>query len=233
MKKIDIFNLVLSLLIVVGDVFYMIYGTLLIKSIVSASFVVLGLVNFIYMYMQNKKVNIFMILMLCGLFFAMLGDIVLEIEFIIGALLFAVGHVFFLISYITLKKYCLKDFIVSMCIFVPCTLAIFLLPIFDFGGIMMQLICVFYALIITLMTGKAVMNFVKEKSLFNLIVMVGSLLFIFSDLMLLFNVFASAPRIVGILCLATYYPAECFLAYSIIKAGDKSEQTEEKVVAKN
>ena len=54
------------------------------------------------------------------------------------------------------KKYCLKDLIVSMCIFVPATLVIFLLPIFDFGGIMMQMVCVVYALIISLIIGGAV-----------------------------------------------------------------------------
>lgn len=226
MKKIDIFNLCMSALIVVGDIFYMIYGTLLIKSIVSGAFVLLGAINFIYVVRNQKKVNSFMILMLLGLFFAMLGDILLEIEFIIGAGLFAVGHVFFLFSYMTIKKYCLKDIIISMCIFVPATLVIFLLPIFDFGGIMMQMVCVVYALIISLMTGKAIVNYTTNKTLFNLIVMIGSCLFIFSDIMLLFNVFADAPRIVGILCLATYYPAECFLAYSITKTEEKQTAQE-------
>ena len=220
MKKINIFNLIMSLIIVVGDVGYMLHGTIIQKSVVSACFVIMGAVNLIYAVRVQKQFNMFMLMMLLGLFFAMLGDIVLEIEFIIGALLFAVGHVFFLVSYITLKKYCIKDLIISLSIFIPCVFVILFVPIFDFGGIMMQMVCIFYALIITLMTGKAIANYTNEKSAFNLVVMIGSLLFIFSDLMLLFNVFGEVGRWAGVLCLATYYPAQCVLAYSILKGAN-------------
>ena len=56
--------------------------------------------------------------------------------------------------------------------------------------------------------------------------MIGSFLFFFSDLMLLFNEFAGAPFITDILCLYTYYPAQILLAYSILhhkKGIDKNE----------
>jgi uncharacterized membrane protein YhhN len=155
----------------------------------------------------------------------MLGDIVLEIEFIIGALLFAVGHVFFLVSYITLKKYYIKDLIISLSIFIPCVFIILFVPIFDFGGILMQVVCIFYALIISLMTGKAIANYTAEKNLLNLVIMIGSLLFILSDFMLLFSVFSEAGRWTTMLCLATYYPAQCFLAYSILKSTKKEDNT--------
>ena len=225
MKKINIFNLIVSLIIFVGDVGYMLYGNIILKSVLSAMFVILGAVNFVYVVKKHQQFNMFMLMMLIGLFFAMLGDIVLEIEFIIGALLFAVGHVFFLVSYITLKKYCIKDLIISLSIFIPCVFIILFVPIFDFGGIMMQMVCIFYALIITLMTGKAIANYTSEKSVFNLVVMIGSLLFIFSDLMLLFNVFGDVGRWAGVLCLVTYYPAECVLAYSILKNAKKEDNT--------
>ena len=227
MKKIDIFNLCMSLVVFVGDIFYLFYGTLLFKTILSSMFGVLGAVNFVYVIKYKKTFNMFMLMMLLGLFFAMLGDVVLEIKFMIGAILFAVGHLFFLVSYITTKKYCLKDLLISACIFVPATLVILFLPIFDFGGIMMQMVCVVYALIISLMTGKAIVNYISDKSIFNLIIMIGSCLFIFSDIMLLFNVFADIPtRIMLVLCLVTYYPAECFLAYSITKTENKQKTQE-------
>lgn len=215
-KPINIVNLCFALAILVGDVFYITKGTLLIKSLVSATFVLQGAVNFGYVLFKERKFNLFTFLMLLGLIFAMLGDILLEIEFIIGAALFAVGHVFFLLSYISLKKYCLKDFLVAMCVFIPVTIVILFVPIFNFDGIVMQIVCIAYAFIISLMTTKAIMNYVADKSVFNLVLMVGSILFMFSDLMLLFNVFADAPRIMGILCLATYYPAETFLAYGVL-----------------
>ena len=44
----------------------------------------------------------------------------------------------------------------------------------------------------------------------------GTLLFFLSDLMLVFNQFARAGEIFDFLCLLLYYPAECFLALSVL-----------------
>ena len=159
--------------------------------------------------------------MLIGLFFAMLGDILLEIEFIIGAALFAIGHIFYFIAYNTLQTFKTKDFLIASCIFVPSILIILLVPIFDFGGTLMQIVCIIYALIISLMVGKAISNVLENKSILNILITIGSCLFFLSDFMLLFNVFADIHIIFGILCLATYYPAEIFLAYSISKSTNK------------
>ena len=213
----NVLNLLLILAVLVGDVFYIIKGTLLIKSLTSVCFVLLGVVNLVYAFKnkaQNKK---FCLAMLTGLVFAMLGDIVLELEFIVGALLFAVGHVFYFVAYCFLLSFKWKDLIYGMCIFVPVTIFIVVAPIFDFGGLLMEMVCIFYALIISCMVGKSISNYVQQKTLLHLLLLVGSFLFMFSDFMLLLNVFANLPRIVGILCLATYYPAECVLAYSISK----------------
>ena len=213
----NILNLLLILAVIVGDVFFTIGGGLLIKSIASACFVALGIVNLIYA-IKNKTSNLkFCVLMLVGLFFAMLGDIVLEIEFIIGAVLFAVGHIFYFISYCQLISFKWKDLIFGAVIFVPSTLFIVLAPFFDFGGILMELVCVFYAVIISCMVGKSISNYVADKKVLHLLLLIGSCLFFFSDLMLLLDVFGNMPRVIGVLCLATYYPAECVLACAIAK----------------
>ena len=99
------------------------------------------------------------------------------------------------------------------------------MPIFDFGGAFMQIVCVLYALIISCMLGKAVSDLITNKNIFSIIVAVGSFLFFFSDLMLLFDVFAAVDAWAGALCLATYYPAQCLLAYSI-KVVNKQKQEE-------
>ncbi|MDE6294380.1 MAG: lysoplasmalogenase, partial [Clostridiales bacterium] len=92
-------------------------------------------------------------------------------------------------------------------------------PIFDFSGdIAMEVVCVVYALVISLMVGKAICNFAVDRSWLTFIIMLGSLLFFFSDLMLLLNVFSSVEKYVGALCLSTYYPAECLLAFSVFLA---------------
>lgn len=213
-----IINALMVLLICVGDIFYITKGTLLIKSITSALFVLMGVVNLIFAIKLKTNKLKFGIIVLIGLVFAMLGDILLEIEFIVGAALFALGHVFFFISYCFLVKFNYKDLIYGVCIFVPAMLFILLAPMFKQVEVLMKVVCVVYALIISLMVGKSIANFVKVRSVLHLIIMIGSVLFFFSDLMLLLNVFGGVGRVAGVLCLATYYPAEFVLAYSILHA---------------
>ena len=216
-KNILFLNLVLSVFILIGDIFYILNDELLIKSITSIGFVLIALINFIYLLNSNKTNLMFAIFMLTGLTFAMLGDIFLEIEFIIGAILFAIGHVFYFVAYTRLAKFSWKDLLYGVCIFVLASILILTAPIFEFETVVLKILCVIYALIISIMVGKSVSNFIKDKTNLNLILMIGSILFMFSDLMLLFNVFGSVP-LTGILCLATYYPAEIILAYSILNA---------------
>ena len=78
----------------------------------------------------------------------------------------------------------------------------------------MQIVCLVYALIISLMVGKAVGNCIRTPSLLTVVILAGSILFFFSDLMLVFDWFADGGRISGLLCMGTYYPAECLLAIS-------------------
>ena len=217
MSKINLFNIILAVLLVVADIVFICVGTLLTKTIASLMFVTIGFVNLIYLLKVEKQKSLSAYLLFIGLCFACLGDIFLEIEFITGAILFAIGHVFYFISYCKLSKFQWKDLIYSALIFVPSLLIILLVPIFDFGGITLQILCCFYALVISIMVGKAIANYLRVKNKLNLIILIGSVLFFFSDFMLLFNVFSDLSGVFGVLCLVTYYPAENLLAYSVLK----------------
>ena len=153
----------------------------------------------------------------------MCGDIVLEVEFIVGAVLFAIGHIFYFVAYCFLQKFKWIDLFYGAAIFVPAVIFIVAIPIFDFGGVLMEIVCIVYAIIISCMVGKAISNLVEKKNLQNILIVVGSILFFFSDLMLLLNIFASLPNAVSVLCLATYYPAEILLAFSIFIHKPKEE----------
>jgi len=215
-KTFSIVNILLISLVLILDILYMCIGGLWLKSITSALFVSIGIVNLVYA-IKNKENNLkFPIILVVALFIAMLGDIVLNINFIAGAIIFAIGHVFYFFAYCNLVKFEWKDLIYGVCILIPSVLIITLVPLFDFGGILMEVVCVVYAIIISMMVGKALSNYIKEKTLINLIILIGSILFFVSDLMLLFDVFSNLPRIMGVLCLATYYPGQCILAHSII-----------------
>lgn len=207
----------------------------ILKTTSSVLFVLCGLFNLIYCFktgmVKNKK---FMIFMFLGLVFAMLGDVLLIDFFVIGAGLFAVGHVFFFIAFCTLSKMHWLDFVIGGGIFVVALLIIFLYKGFVFENMLPVVIA--YAFIISLMLGKAGGNLrLKKDKHLNFIIFFGALMFFLSDLMLLFNVFASAPYIFDILCLVLYYPAEFILAFSIYFAGahSKNESVEnEKIVNK-
>ena len=212
-KNILIFNAIFLLALLAMDIVYIINGGILLKSITSAIFFIIGLVNLFLAIIEKVEFK-FPIIMVIGLLFAMLGDILLEVQFIVGAGLFALGHIFFFISYIFLVRFSWKDLLFGAIIFIPSMLFILLAPIFDFGGLLMEIVCVIYALIISLMVGKSVSNFVHNRCWLNFIVMIGSIMFFLSDLMLLLGKFASLP-VINIICLALYYPAEFLLAFSI------------------
>ena len=220
MKKINVFNILMLVLLMISDLLFIVDGGLLIKSVASLIFVIIGFVNLIYT-IKTKGKSISAYLLFIGLCFACLGDIFLEIEFIVGAILFAVGHVFYFISYCKIIKFQWKDLMFSAMIFIPSLCVILFVPIFNFGGAVMQILCCIYAFVISIMVGKATANFIKERSILNLIILIGSILFFFSDFMLLFHVFSDLGRVFLILCLATYYPAEFMLAYSILKQHKK------------
>lgn len=225
-KTFNIVNIALILLVLIGDYFYATQGGLWLKGLTSFGFVLIGVTNLVYIfYAKENTQKKYAIIMLIGLVFAMAGDIVLNIFFVGGAALFAIGHVFYFVAYCFATRFKIRDLIVATIIFVPSLLTILLVPIFDFGGAFMQIVCVIYALIISCMLGKAISDLITNKNIFSIIVAVGSFLFFFSDLMLLFDVFASVDAWAGALCLATYYPAQCLLAYSI-KVVNKQKQEE-------
>ncbi len=208
-------NMALILAVILGDICYITLGGLAIKATTSIFFVLLGIVNLTYVIITKNKALHFPIIMTVGLCFAMFGDIFLNIEFIIGALLFAVGHVWYFIAYNFIQSFCLRDLIYGIAIFIPSVIFILCMPFFDFGGLLMQIIVIAYALIISFMVGKSLSNMVAQTTAQNILLAIGSLLFFFSDLMLLLNVFGNLSEVFDILCLATYYPAECILATAI------------------
>ena len=216
MKKLFfILNLVFIAAVLASTVWYLECGGLWRKGLTSFGFVVIGLVNLVYLISQRKKPLRFPVILVVGLVLAMLGDIVLNVDFIGGAALFAVGHIFYAVSYAMLKPVEKLDVILSLVIFAEAGTFLMTAPIFDFGGGLMKGICVGYALVISCMFGKALTNVIRERNAVNLLLAVGSGVFVFSDIMLVLYVFADAPKIVDILCVATYYPAQCFLAHAI------------------
>lgn len=199
--------------IIIGSYFYLATDQLFIKAICSTGFVLLGAKNFFYS--KDESNFNFRLSMLVGLIFAMLGDILLGINFIVGASFFAIGHIFYLLAYSFITPFCFRDFAMSSILSAVSISFVIFCPVFDFKVGAVKFVCIAYALVISTMLSKAAMNFFHAKSKLSTIIFVGSILFFFSDLMLSLNKFAGMGNLTSILCIATYYPAQCFLAESI------------------
>lgn len=215
-RKLLIVNLVIFLAVMAGDLFYMEHGGLWRKGLTSFGFVLMGLINVLTCRPERKRERFgFPLVMVLGLFFCMLGDIFINIDFIPGAALFAVGHLFYFTAYCRLQKPKLLDLIPFVLIFAASVLIIKCVPILDFNNGLIEGICLGYALVISLMASKAVANLFRGRKLIHWILVLGCVLFYFSDLMLVFDVFADTPDYIATLCMVSYYPAQCLLAFSI------------------
>ena len=209
-------NLFLFVAMVITDVLYIVYGGLTIKSIASSVFVLTSLVNLILMFIYKNTLNkAFMIVLFIGQVFAMLGDIFLEIHFVIGAALFAVGHVFYFASYCTLKKPRWADLIYIGIAILISAIVIFVSKI-ELGS--MAPLIIAYAFIISCMLGKSATLIANNKKT-GIFIFVGSLMFYLSDMFLMFRLFGGLGKVGSVLCLSFYYPAEFILALSITIVG--------------
>ena len=184
------------------------------KGFCSFIFVLLGIVNLIYCLINKIDGKIFPILIVCGLLFGMIADVVLNFNFIIGAAIFAVGHILYFAAFTLLHKLCMKDLIAVLCIF-AFSLIIVLLPIYDFGSKLMFFVIIAYAVIISLMLSKALMNAVNTKKTMEIILFVGSLLFYVSDFMLLLSIFGGEKNFSSLVCCYTYWPGQIIIAFSL------------------
>ena len=221
-KFVFVLNLILAVLVQVLMIWYLDCGGLWRKGLTSFGFVLLGALNLAYLIATRKKSLRFPGILTVGLIIAMFGDIVLNVNFIGGALLFAVGHIFYVISYGQLRRFGKLDLLLSGIIFAASALFLLLAPIFDFGDPMLKGICVGYAFVISCMVGKAFANAAREHTATNVLLAVGSLLFFFSDLMLVLYAFGDAPHIIDTICVVAYYPAQCLLAHALFWYKGKS-----------
>lgn len=212
-KKFIIANLIMLLLILSLDICYMINGGLFIKGITSSIFVITGIINIIYCI--NNKINLeYPKKMIYALICTMIADVLLGINFYIGTITFAIGHILYFRSYSKLIKKNRDDFKIGILISVISLIIILSLPFLNFESIIMKCVCSTYAIIISFMIGKAISNLIKENNVTNRIITIGSILFFISDFMLMLDVFGGIS-VTSYLCLATYYPAQFILAFSI------------------
>ena len=213
-------NLAFFLLAWLVGVFYLTFGGLAFKIPASACFLSLGCINTAFLLKHHTPDRLCAFTLLAGLFIGFIADIVLDLHFLAGAAVFALGHVFYLAAYFRMLPASRLDMAIFAGLLLPSLCLILFLPSLDYGGALMQGIVIAYALIICLMSGKALSNFCRRRDILTAVLLLGSFLFFFSDLMLLFAHFSDAGRITNILCVNTYYPGQALLAASLFLGAD-------------
>lgn len=186
------------------------------KCVCSGGFALMGIINLTYALATKQSPARFYAGMAAGLVLAMLGDVIINHDFIIGAAVFALGHVCFVVAYVFLEKFRLLDLFVSGGVFLAAAAFLLFCPLLSFDEPIFKVVCMIYALIISTMLGKAVGNFIRSKNAVTGIIALASVLFFFSDLMLVFDWFIGLWDWTSEACMGTYYPALCFLALSML-----------------
>ena len=214
MRKITlILNILLLLITLSAAIYYSQEGGTMMKGLTSLGFVLIGGVNLAAASPASRPGG-YVLIMATGLLLGMAADVALNLEYILGMALFMLGHICYIWAFHKRFPLRRKDLIFSGILFLGCLLLLLLYP-FRFASPLMQMMCILYSLIISLMLGKALSNHLQEKSIHSLLLFLGSFLFFFSDLMLVFAHFGGASALVGDICILTYYPAQCLIAHSL------------------
>jgi len=230
MKKTDVKRIVFIILnvlvicaVMYWDCMYYEHGRTWRKGTASSMFVLLGAVNLIYALINRAENLKYPAVMTFGFVLGMLGDIVINYTFIPGAALFALGHVFYFAALCCLMPFGKADLLAGSILTVISIGVLELVPVFNFGDPIIEVICCVYGLIISFMFGKAIGNLVRTRNVQNIIIVIGCFLFFFSDLMLVFDWFSDMDEYARELCLFSYYPAQCLLGLAMIFTAVKTK----------
>lgn len=188
--------------------------TFQLKCVCSGLIAVLAAVNLTFALITKQKPRTFAVLMALGLGCAVLGDVLIQAEFLLGAASFAAGHLCFLAAYCVLQRLRLLDLALGGGIFVLVWLVLLHSPGVVIGLKVYKIACSLYALLISLMLGKAI-GLLRKVTPQTVLLAAGAVLFCCSDSFLLFYLFAHAGDWANHACLATYYPALCLLAVAV------------------
>lgn len=222
-RVMKILNVGLFVSAIICLICYDYFGGLWLKGVTSSWFVVLGLTNLIYARKMKLKSMKFVILVELGLIFGMCADVLLGIEFMMGILSFALGHMFYLIAFYSLEKFSKKDLYFSVPIAIVSLFIVAGNPYIQIEDALIKKMLLGYAVIIACMLGKAIANFKTNKSTSRKVILLGSAMFWFSDVMLAMSMFGDGGHITSFLCCYTYWPAQNIVAHSLFHYVNESK----------
>ncbi|MGM0840155.1 MAG: lysoplasmalogenase [Bacillota bacterium] len=162
-------------------------------------------------------------LIIIGLFFCMLGDAFIAVQFVAGLGAFLVGHVFYLTGFIKMSRMNKTRLAALLPIglysFIIGRQLITALQTEGNDGLVIPVVA--YMLVISLMALTAILTG-------NLWATAGSILFVISDSILSWNMFVSALPYSDVLIMTTYYSAQFLIAGSLASLGNSVSHEEGK-----
>ncbi|MBE6886458.1 MAG: hypothetical protein E7486_05845 [Ruminococcaceae bacterium] len=211
-------NLLLVVAVCLLNYCYMSQGyAFFFKCTASIGFALMGLLNLGCALLTRHPNRPFFFLAAGGMLLALLGDCLINGNFLAGAGAFAAGHLSFLAAFCCLGRFRWADLLFSLLFALGGGGFLLLDPALDFPSPVIRWGCVVYCGIISVMVGKGLGNLLARKSPATLLLAAGGVLFYFSDLMLVFDGFAHMDW-ASEACIATYYPALCLLGMGIFFA---------------
>lgn len=189
------------------------------KGLAAACFVVVGAIGFLTARNDSYALKI-----VIGLFFGMLGDILLNMRFIfgeekgqkfflIGIVAFLIGHILYLAALTPLATHAM------ICVAIGLALELALL-IYIFSTMKVKLVFkifgVFYLGAVIIMSVMAVDAAIVVKDVRSIECAVGAVLFMLSDIILIFNTFGGSSKFSArIANLSLYYIGQMMIAISL------------------
>jgi len=169
----------------------------------------------LFSVLQAPEVSLFYKMMIIsGLAFSMLGDIMLMLptdKFLHGLASFLVAHILYLMAFISDSAFPVNY--------------LFLIPALIIGAIILRILLprvkgkvipvLLYSLVLTLLLWQSAGRLELSYSHSSLVALIGSVFFICSDIILVFNRFVKKYKRGQLIILSTYYVAQLLIAYSI------------------
>lgn len=191
----------------------------ILKGAAAACFVTIGIIGYL-----TKTTDSFGLKLMIGLIFGMLGDILLNLRFVvgeekgqkvflIGIVAFLVGHILYLAALIPLTTH------VGACVAIGAVLAAALLAyIFKTMDVKMafKIFGVFYLGAVIIMTVIAIDVAAVMQSMRSIEYAIGAVLFMVSDIVLIFNTFSGKTKFsMRITNLSLYYIGQMMIAFCL------------------
>jgi len=184
------------------------YQTYIFKPLTISLIILIGII-------QTAEVSsVYQYLIISGLAFALIGDILLMLpsdRFLYGLSCFLVTHIFYILAFISDSSFPINY--------------LFLFPSLIIGIIILKLLLphtgtktipvIIYSIILLFLLWQAVGRIDESFTHSSIVAFVGTIFFIFSDVTLAFNRFVRNFAGSQLLILSTYYSAQLFIVYSI------------------